>query len=282
MAEENILEMDLAPEQEELLREALEGWKEEVYANILEEVEVLKEQKIEELEEANIEYREDLKKEMADKFVIALKELREEVKAEAVAEVLSSNPELQIFESIKELIAPTLNEDFIGNIYAEEIQTLHEENLALKEEFELEEGARTLADLISPYSEQTQNILLAVIKEGGPEEVTEQFYNLIESMELAEADDDDEEVDDEEDEDEDKDVKPKKGDFDSDEEYEKALKAWEKAQEDEDDDDEEEDEDENEDFDEYHGSYIHEDEEDEDTKQTKVNELRSRITDLAE
>jgi len=279
MAEGNILEMDLSTEQEELLREALESWKEEVYANILEEVEVLKEQKIEELEEANIEYREELKKEMADKLVVALKEMREEVRAEVVAEVLTTNPELQVLESIKELVAPTLTEDFVGNVYAEEIQALREQNEELKQEIELEEGARTLADLIAPYSEQTQNILLAVIKEGGPEEVTEQFYNLIESMELAEAEEEEEE--DDEEEEEEGDEKPKKSDFDSDEEFEKALKKWEEEQ-GEDDEEEEDEEEADEDFDEYNGSYIEEDSEEETKEEKRANDLRDRIRSLAE
>lgn len=279
---ENILEMDLTPEGEQLLRETLESWKEEVYANLLEEVEVLKEQKIEELEEANIQYREELKAEFSDKLVKALKEMREEVKAEAVADVLASNPELQVFESIKELIAPTLNEDFVGNVYAEEIQALREENMEIKREMEIEEGARTLADLIAPYSEQTQNILLAVIKEGGPEEVTEQFYELIESMELVERedyDDEDGEVPGEQD------TGPDEyDDDDDDDKKDKKKKKKSKKDDDDDDDDEEEDMDDDdmdEDFDEYNGSYINEDEE-EDKQEEKVNPFISRIRELAE
>jgi len=150
-----------------------------------------------------------------------------------------------------------------------------------KKELELEEGARTLADLIAPYSEQTHNILLAVITEGGPEEVTEQFYNLIESMELAEADEEEEEDEEEGEEEEDKDEKPKKADFDSDEEFEKALKKWE--EENEEDDEEEEDEEEaDEDFDEYNGSYIEEDSEEETKEEKRANDLRDRIRSLAE
>jgi len=268
---DNILEMDLTKENEELLRESLESWKEDVYSSLLEEVEVLKEQKIEELEEANIAYREELKEEYANKMINALKEMREEIKAEVLAETVASNPELQVFEQIKELIAPTLNEDFVGNVYAEELQTLREKVLELQEEAKLEEGAKTLAELIAPYSEQTQDILLAVIKEGGPEEVTEQFYELIESLELSEAekkdkdDDEDEEDDEEDDEDE-------EGEDDEDEDEEDKE---------DDEDEDEEDEEENEDFESYTGSYISESEKGRD-QTTKKNAFVSRVLELAE
>jgi hypothetical protein len=77
------------------------------------------------------------------------------------------------------------------------------------EEAAIESGAETLANLIAPYSEKTQSIILAMIKEGNEEEVTEQFYELIESLKSVENDyeddDDDEDDDDEDDDDEDDD-----------------------------------------------------------------------------
>jgi len=221
--ENGILNIELSPEDEKLLRESLTTWKEGVYADLMEQVEELKQQKIEELEELNRKYQEELKEEFAQKMIVALDEMREEIKAEVISEMVSSNPELQILEKIKELIAPTLNEEFYENIYADVIQTLREENEALKREKELDEGAATLAELIAPYSEKTQNIILAMIKEGGPEEVTEQFYELIESLgsvmesEYDEGDDDfDYEDDDESQDEEDEDVEE---DFDEDGSY---------------------------------------------------------------
>lgn len=258
---DTILERDLSPEEETLLRESLETFKEDVYSNLLEEVEILKEKKIEELEEANIEYREELKKEFANKLMTALKEMREEIKAEVLAEMVSSNPELQILESIKELVAPTLTEDFVGNVYAEQIQTLAEENEKLRREIELEEGAETLAELIAPYSEQTQNILLAVIKEGNAEEVTEQFYELIESMEMLEAEKEEDDDDEEEEEDDEKDAK--------------------KSDDEKDDDDEEEEDDEDDMDESYEGSYITDEDLNEDTEEeAPKNSIVSRILDL--
>lgn len=197
MANGKILDTELSPEDENLLRESLITWKEGVYNDLLEEVEELKTQKIEELEEANREYQAELKKEYAEKMVTALDEMKTELRAEVLSEMVSSNPELQILEKVKELIAPTLNEEYYGNVFAEEIQSLREENLELKRKAELDEGASALAELIAPYSEKTQNIILAMIKEGNAEEVTEQFYDLIESFNSITEDEDGEEEDEE-------------------------------------------------------------------------------------
>jgi len=255
---------------EVLLRESLSTWKEEVYATLMEEVDELKSQKIEELEEANREYQSEVKEEFAQKMVDALDEMRSEIRAEVLSEMVESNPELQVLERIKELVAPTLNEDYFGNVYAEEIQTLREENEALNEAMLLEEGAETLANLIAPYSERTQNIILAMVKEGNAEEVTEQFYELIES--LKEVEDDEDLDEDDEDSDEDDDTV---ADDDSDEDDDDD------SDEDDDDEDDEDDEDSTDESTEEDDSYISEEEVgEEDVPAKKVNSLLAEIAGL--
>ncbi len=249
-----ILNMELSEDDESLLRESLVTWKEGVYADLLEKVEEVKAAKIEELEEANAQYQSELKESFAHKMVMALDEMRSELRAEVISEMVASNPEIQILEKIKELIAPTLNEEYYGNVYAEELATLREENDSLKEELAIDEGASTLAELISPYSEKTQNIILALIKEGNAEEVTEQFYELIESLGAIEESDD-EDMDEDMDEDEEED----------DEEYD-----------DEESDEEDMDEDSNEESD----SYINEDSDDF-FEEPKKNTLKDQIAGLA-
>jgi len=252
---DNILEMDLSPEDSKLLKEALESWKEEVYAGLLEKVEEAKERKLEELEEASIEYRSNLKKEYSDKMLKSLKEMEREIRAKVVAEVVADNPEIQILEQIKELVAPTLNEDYARNIYTEEIQTLREQIEKLEEERAIEEGAKKLAELVSPYSRKTQNLIISLVNEGGPKEVTEQFYSIMESLneeDEEEMDDedwddeeemeDDEEMDDDEEEEMDMDDMPRAEDFDDMEEFGQAMADWQEANMSDDEDDEEEEE----------------------------------------
>jgi len=246
-----ILDMDLDQEGEKLLRESMETWKEETYLHLEEEANKKVEEKLEELEVANVEYKEQLKEEFSDKLVVALDEMRDEIRADVIAEMVKSNPEIKILEQIKELIAPTLNEEYFQNAYADEIITLKEENDSLKERISLEEGAKTLAELLTPYSKKTQNIIISLVKPGDAESITEQFYDIIENLEAIYEEDSEEDVEDEEDTEEDdedsEEEKPKKADFEDEEEFKKALKAWEKKQEKKDEEDtEEDDEDEDE------------------------------------
>ena len=194
----SLLNEELDEESANYITEAIQSWKEEVMAQLQEEVERAKADKLEELEELNLRYREELKEEYSDKLTTALAELKESVKADATANVLKNNPELKILESIKELVAPLLNEDFRENTYSDTIAQLAEENEALRREQEITEGAQTLAELLAPYSDKTQKLVLSLIKEGSPEEVTEQFYTIMESLQdvFGEAEDDEDDDED--------------------------------------------------------------------------------------
>lgn len=216
----NILEMDLDEASAKYLQESLDSWKEGMMAQFLEEVEALKQSTIEELEEENIAYKQSLKEEYADKFITALSEMREEIKAEVIAETVQNNPEIKVLEKIKEIIAPVISEEYREKEYGDSIAVLKAKIDELEEEKELQEGARTLASLIAPLSESTQNLVLSLIKEGSPEEVEDQFNNILESLEsvFGEADDEDEDDDDDEDEDGDDDDEDDDDDADDDDE----------------------------------------------------------------
>lgn len=202
----NILEMDLDETSAKYLQESLDSWKEGMMAQFLEEVEALKQSTIEELEEENIAYKQSLKEEYAEKFITALSEMREELKAEVVAETVQNNPEIKVLEKIKEIMAPVISEEYREKEYGDSITILKARIDELEEEKKIQEGAKTLASLIAPLSESTQNLVLSLIREGSPEDVEEQFYNILESLDsvFGEKDEDeDEEKDAEDDEDED-------------------------------------------------------------------------------
>lgn len=242
------------------LKETIEAWKEEMIAKLQEEVEEAKNAKIEELEEANNAYREELKEEYSDKLFAALEDLRESVQAEATSNVIKNNPELQILEQIKELVAPLLNENYVNDTYSNTIAKLAEENEELRRQEQLREGAETLGELLSPYSEKTQKLVLSLIKEGTAEEITEQFYNIMESLEevFAEADDEDKNKDDDKEDEEDEENNKNK------------------------DDDEENDDDDDEEDDDMEESYIDDDFTlTEDFEEENKNTLASRMKKMA-
>lgn len=222
----NLLNEELDEESQKYIQESLEAWKESVTNQLVEQMEQEKQAKIEQLEEQNAAYREQLKEEFTEKMLDGLNELKESIRAEVTAEVIKNNPELKIFEQVKEIVAPLVSEGYRDNAYEDTIVRLSEEVETLRREQELQEGAKTLAALLAPYPARAQKLAVSLIKEGSPDEVTEQFYTIFENLSEIFAEED-------EDEDEDKDK----------EEEKKPSKAEEDdAEEDEDEDKEDDDE----------------------------------------
>ena len=106
----SLLNEELDEESANYITEAIQSWKEEVMAQLQEEVERAKADKLEELEELNLKYREELKEEYSDKLTTALAALKESVKADATANVLKNNRELKInVKSLEEILKKRIN-----------------------------------------------------------------------------------------------------------------------------------------------------------------------------
>lgn len=234
----NLLDNSLDEASQKYIQEALENWKESVSNQLIEQMEEVKAAKIEELEEENQKYREQLREEYADKMMAGLSDLKEKMKAEITAKVVKDNPELKILEQIKEAVAPLLNEEYRDVTYSNSLAALSEEVEELRREKALAEGKETLADLLAPYSDKTKRMVSALIKEGTSDEVTENFYNLVENLpELFEEEDKDEDDDEEDYEDDDQNDDENKDDEDGDEDDEEDDKKKKGKKTEEDDED---------------------------------------------
>lgn len=234
----NLLDNSLDEASQKYIQEALENWKESVSNQLIEQMEEVKAAKIEELEEENQKYREQLREEYADKMMAGLSDLKEKMKAEITAKVVKDNPELKILEQIKEAVAPLLNEEYRDVTYSNSLAALSEEVEELRREKALAEGKETLEDLLAPYSDKTKRMVSALIKEGTSDEVTENFYNLVENLpELFEEEDKDEDDDEEDYEDDDQNDDENKDDEDGDEydEEDDKKKKGKKTEEDDED-----------------------------------------------
>lgn len=234
----NLLNEELDEESQKYIQESLEAWKESVTNQLVEQMEQEKQAKIEQLEEQNAAYREQLKEEFTEKMLDGLNELKESIRAEVTAEVIKNNPELKIFEQVKEIVAPLVSEGYRDNAYEDTIVRLSEEVETLRREQELQEGAKTLAALLAPYPARAQKLAVSLIKEGSPDEVTEQFYTIFENLSEIFAEEDEEK--------------------DDEEEEKKDSKAEDDAEEDEKKDDEEDDDDEDDGETQNEESYINE------------------------
>ena len=236
----NLLDNSLDEASQKYIQEALENWKESVSNQLIEQMEEVKAAKIEELEEENQKYREQLREEYADKMMAGLSDLKEKMKAEITAKVVKDNPELKILEQIKEAVAPLLNEEYRDVTYSNSLAALSEEVEELRREKALAEGKETLTDLLAPYSDKTKRMVSALIKEGTSDEVTENFYNLVENLpELFEEENKDEDDDEEDYEDDDQNDDENKDDDEDgeedDEEDDDKKKKGKKSEEDDED-----------------------------------------------
>lgn len=236
----NLLDNSLDEASQKYIQEALENWKESVSNQLIEQMEEVKAAKIEELEEENQKYREQLREEYADKMMAGLSDLKEKMKAEITAKVVKDNPELKILEQIKEAVAPLLNEEYRDVTYSNSLAALSEEVEELRREKALAEGKETLTDLLAPYSDKTKRMVSALIKEGTSDEVTENFYNLVENLpELFEEEDKDKDEDDDdedyEDDDQNDDENKDDEDGEDDDEEDDKKKKGKKSEEDDED-----------------------------------------------
>lgn len=236
----NLLDNSLDEASQKYIQEALENWKESVSNQLIEQMEEVKAAKIEELEEENQKYREQLREEYADKMMAGLSDLKEKMKAEITAKVVKDNPELKILEQIKEAVAPLLNEEYRDVTYSNSLAALSEEVEELRREKALAEGKETLTDLLAPYSDKTKRMVSALIKEGTSDEVTENFYNLVENLpdlfeeEDKDKDEDDDDEDYEDDDQNDDENKDDEDGEDDDEEDDKKKKGKKTEEDDED------------------------------------------------
>lgn len=188
---DDILDLEISEEMAGQLSEALVAWKEEYAAKLEEKNNEILEEKLQELEELTEKYHEEMAEEYSDRFISALSEMREEVKASVVAEFVDTDPTHKIMEEIKRLVAPTIDEEYTKNVYLEELLTLRDQVNEYEKEKDLEEGRKTLEELIENYDDKIKPILREFVGEGTSEEVEEKFYKLVTT--LNEDDEEDEE-----------------------------------------------------------------------------------------
>jgi len=235
MGLENI---ELTPEQQEELREQLMAWKQGVIDKVEEELtdkyEELESALKEEYEAKVEEIKEKMKRVFTKRFVNALKEMYEQIKAEVLAESYDS-PEIRVLEEIKALVYPLIDGSEAQR-YASEFAKMAEMNEELAEELEYTKGQKKLMELTSDLSPDVKKVVISLIGEGTEEEIVERFAAIKASlMEAKKQEEDEEDL-------EDLDL----GDEEEDEEKPKPKKKSKKKNKEEDEEDEEEEEEEEE------------------------------------
>lgn len=235
MEDKNILDIELSEAEAQKLAEELQAWKESMAAKLEEEAEEKIQAKIDELDEKNNAWREEVAEAYSEKFLAALDEMREDVRAEVLAESVETDPTHKVMEEVMRLVAPLMNEEYTENTYMGEIKRLADKVAEYERKEALNEGAKTLEELIEGYDDAFKPALRAIIGEGTPEEVTSRFESIVESLsESNNNDDDDDDEDDDEDLDFDFDNDDVDEDFDFDDEGEEVSSIKEDFEDDQD------------------------------------------------
>lgn len=231
MDNKDILDIELSEEDASKLAEEIQAWKEDFSAKLEEEAEERIQAKLDELEEQNNAWREEVAEAYSEKFLAALDEMREDVRAEVLAESVETDPTHKVMEEVLRLVAPLMNEEYVENTYMGEIKRLADKVAEYERKEALDEGAATLEELIEGYDDAFKPALRAIIGEGTAEEVTARFESIVESLNEADkSKDDDDEDDDEDDEDldfdfDDEDEDDKDEDKDEDEKKDEKKKS---------------------------------------------------------
>jgi hypothetical protein len=180
-----ILDMDLTKEDQKELAELLSEWKETQKSEMKKAIKEAQEEKIGQIEEALVSYKEDLEEEYIDKVNTIIESLKPQIRKQILVEMSETNPETIVMEKIKELIFPLINEQS-GKAYTNEIALLNKELAEIKKQKEISEGYAKKEKLLSTYSDKTKKILDKMIGEGSSEEVTQKFYELVEQFQEIE------------------------------------------------------------------------------------------------
>ncbi len=230
MDNKDILDIELSEEDASKLAEEIQAWKEDFSAKLEEEAEERIQAKLDELEEQNNAWREEVAEAYSEKFLAALDEMREDVRAEVLAESVETDPTHKVMEEVLRLVAPLMNEEYVENTYMGEIKRLADKVAEYERKEALDEGAATLEELIEGYDDAFKPALRAIIGEGTAEEVTARFESIVESLNEADKSKDDDDEDDEDDEDldfdfDDEDEDDKDEDKDEDEKKDEKKKS---------------------------------------------------------
>lgn len=218
MENKDILDIELSEEEASKLAEEIQAWKEEFSAKLEEEADERLQAKIDELEEQNNAWREEVAEAYSEKFLSALDEMREDVRAEVLAESVETDPTHKVMEEVMRLVAPLMNEEYTENTYMGEIKRLADKVAEYEKKEALDEGAATLEELIEGYDDAFKPALRAIIGEGTAEEVTSRFESIIESLAESKKDEDEDDEDEDDEDDDDFDFDDEDEDEDEDDE----------------------------------------------------------------
>ncbi len=179
-----LADIKLTESQQSALKEKLDAWKlnekKKLETELTEKYEIMEANLKDEYEDLVSTVKENMKKVYTKRFVKALKEMHNEIKAQVMVEHLGS-PEVKALEEMKAIIYPLINES-TAKRHRDEFNKLAEMYQITLEDLDKLKGEVKKARLVESLSPEVRKVVTKLIGEGNEEEIVEKFATIKQAL----------------------------------------------------------------------------------------------------
>lgn len=177
-------DIKLTEAQQTALKEKLDSWKlnekKKLETELTEKYEIMEANLKDEYEDLVANMKENMKKVYTKRFVKALKEMYNEIKAQVMVEHLDS-PEVKALEEMKSIIYPLINES-TAKRHRDEFSKLAEMYQETLGDLDKLKGEVKKAKLVESLSPDVRKVVTKLLGEGTEEEIVEKFTTIKQAL----------------------------------------------------------------------------------------------------
>ncbi len=177
-------DIKLTEAQQTALKEKLDSWKlnekKKLETELTEKYEIMEANLKDEYEDLVANMKENMKKVYTKRFVKALKEMYNEIKAQVMVEHLDS-PEVKALEEMKSIIYPLINES-TAKRHRDEFSKLAEMYQETLSDLDKLKGEVKKAKLVESLSPDVRKVVTKLLGEGTEEEIVEKFTTIKQAL----------------------------------------------------------------------------------------------------
>lgn len=179
-----LADIKLTESQQSALKEKLDAWKlnekKKLETELTEKYEIMEANLKDEYEDLVSNVKENMKRVYTKRFVKALKEMHNEIKAQVMVEHLES-PEVKALEEVKATVYPLINES-TAKRHRDEFNKLAEMYQVTLEDLEQLKGEVKKAKLVESLSPDVRKVVTKLLGEGNEEEIVEKFATIKQAL----------------------------------------------------------------------------------------------------
>jgi len=177
-------DIKLTEAQQSALKEKLDSWKlnekKKLETELTEKYEIMESNLKDEYEDLVSNMKENMKKVYTKRFVKALKEMYNEIKAQVMVEHLDS-PEVKALEEMKSIIYPLINES-TAKRHRDEFSKLAEMYQETLGDLDKLKGEVKKGKLVESLSPDVRKVVTKLLGEGTEEEIVEKFTTIKQAL----------------------------------------------------------------------------------------------------